>query len=82
MMMFGLHFVSDVLFSVPYIYTYKYTMWLGKLLSRSGLEFEDRYFPADNSSLYTDPYKAAANNTKKKSFRTDQDAFLTGNRMN
>ena len=54
------------------------TLELMQLLHKEGKDFEDRYFPADNSSLYSDPSKAGANSKKKKSFRTDEDAFLTG----
>lgn len=52
---------------------------LGKLLRAERAEFEDRYFPADDSSLYIDPTTAGANAKKKRgSFRTDEEAFLTG----
>ena len=51
---------------------------LVKLLQAERAEFEDRYFPADDSSLYTDPSTAGANSKRKGSFRTDEDAFLTG----
>lgn len=40
--------------------------------------FEDRFFGADDSALYSDPAKAGANAKKKRSFRKDQDAFLAG----
>jgi hypothetical protein len=41
-------------------------------------KFEDPTFPADDSSLFSDPSKGGANASAEQTFRKDQDPFLAG----
>lgn len=51
---------------------------LAKELRAKNGKFEDPTFPADDSSLFSDPHQSGANATAKQTFRKDQDPFLAG----
>ena len=47
-------------------------------LRDAGVKFEDPTFPADATSLFSDPSMAGVNENAKQTFRKDQDVFLAG----
>lgn len=51
---------------------------LAKCLRGKQAKFEDPTFPADMTSLFSDPGTAQRNENAQQTFRKDQDAFLAG----